>query len=51
MHAHTHTMDKTASIEVDGAIVGKVLVDDGEDRPVMDTMQTRGAGSDASRHP
>jgi hypothetical protein len=33
------------------AIVGELPIDDGEDKLVMDTLQTREADSDVSRHP
>jgi hypothetical protein len=42
-------MDDYAYIEVDGGIVREILIYDGGDRQAMDTMQMRGAGSDASR--
>jgi hypothetical protein len=43
-------MDDCAYIKVDGGIVREIPIYDGGDRHAMDTMQMRGAGSDASGH-
>ena len=46
-----HDGDDDAQIGVDGEVVGEVPVDDGEEKPAMETLQAREAGGDASRRP
>jgi hypothetical protein len=42
-------VDDGAQIKIRDDIAGEVPGDDGEDGPMMEIMQTRGAGSDGTR--
>jgi hypothetical protein len=46
-----HGADDGAQIEIYDDVVGEVPGDDNKEGPKMETMQTRGAGSEATRCP